>query len=178
MQIESNKLVIRKFQRSDIVAFYKLAKNKECTRFLYWGPFDSEQSKKYVMRAIKLIEKPKPRKYILAVTLKDGTLIGSIFLYIRNFTNRLAEISYLLDPGYWGKGYGSEALQNTLKWAFEDLKMHRIYARADQTNTRSIKLLKRNDFHQEGLLRKDLMIKGKWRDSLIFSLLEDEFIPN
>jgi RimJ/RimL family protein N-acetyltransferase len=178
MQIETNRLTIRKFQESDANAFSKLAKNEEITRFLYWGPLDYEESKKYVLRAIKLTETARPRKYILAVTLQDGTLIGSVFLYIRNFTNRLAEISYLLDTDFWGKGYGSETLQATLKWAFQDLKMHRIFARADQANNRSVELLKRNHFVPEGLLRKDLIIKGKWRDSLIFSLLEDEFVPN
>lgn len=178
MQIESDLLIIRPFKKTDIKAFHQLAKNQTAIRFIHWGPLDYQQSEQYIQRAIKLLKVKQPRKFIFAVTLKDGTFIGTVYLHVRNHIHRLAEISYLLDPAYWGKGLGSEAVQTILKWAFGQLKMHRIVARADRANTNSTNLLRRNHFNEEGVMREDFLFKGKWRDSVLYSLLEDEFKLN
>ena len=84
--------------------------------------------------------------------------------------------------GYWHftddhkrMGYMGEALKAVLKFGFEVLNLHRIDAHINRNNTPSLKLVKANGFVEEGCLRKNYLIDGVFNDSLIFSLLDDEY---
>ncbi len=62
-----------------------------------------------------------------------------------------------------------------LKFGFEDLHLHRIYATCDPRNSGSSKVLTKIGMTYEGRLRDALLIKDGWRDSLVFSVLEQEW---
>jgi [ribosomal protein S5]-alanine N-acetyltransferase len=81
----------------------------------------------------------------------------------------------VLHPDYWGKGIATEAGQLLLKFGFEDLQLHRLFATCDPRNKASEKVLKKLDMTLEGVLREIILLKDGWRDSLLFSMLEHEW---
>ncbi len=170
--------MIRDFTMDDVESFSALAADPEVTRFLYWGPYNTTQTRQFVRKAVSLSEPSPRRKYLLVIEDRQKELLGYIHLNIKSFINAEAEITYCLQKKYWGQGLGSEAVRAVLKYSFEKLHLHRVFARIDEENVKSAALLKKNGFVYEGKLRQDAFMKGQWRDSLIFSVLSHEFLSD
>ncbi len=69
-------------------------------------------------------------------------------------------------------GYTTEALDRILKFAFEELNLHRIEAGCAIENLASARVLEKAGFKLEGTKRKNLPIRGEWKDSFSFAILE------
>jgi len=80
-------------------------------------------------------------------------------------------LGYKLDFEETNKGYISEGLQRVIQVAFDDYKLHRIEANVMPRNIRSIKVLEKLGFEQEGVSKRYLKINGKWEDHLHYVLL-------
>jgi len=58
--------------------------------------------------------------------------------------------------------------------AFQDLGVHRVFATCDPANIASYRVMEKIGMKREGYMREHKFAKGKWRDSLIYSILEHE----
>jgi len=105
----------------------------------------------------------------------DSALIGG--MNINNICRGAAQygsLGYWIDSAHEGQGYMAEALALTLKYAFEDLGLHRVNAASLLHNERSRKLLVTAGFRHEGEARKYLEINGEWQDHILYGLcIED-----
>lgn len=106
---------------------------------------------------------------------ESNQFIGKISLYFFSKQNRRAETGYILNRKFWGRGLMSEALAAVLKYAFEELDMHRIEADVDPDHAASLALLKKFGFVHEGVLRDRWFVHGEWHDSVMLGLLADDF---
>ncbi|MCU0434789.1 MAG: GNAT family N-acetyltransferase [Bacteroidia bacterium] len=86
-----------------------------------------------------------------------------------------SEIGYLIsDLAFRQKGLMSEALKAMIDYGFSAMKLHRIEAFTADDNFASIRLLEKNGFIKEALLREHYLLDGKFIDSLMFSKLSTE----
>ena len=102
---------------------------------------------------------------------EDDKIIGSCGFNYWNKDHKRAEISYDLAYKYWGKGIMTQAVSEVLQFGFKKMNLKRIEATITPTNTKSINLLKKQGFEQEGLLRKHKILHGRFTDAIIMSLL-------
>jgi RimJ/RimL family protein N-acetyltransferase len=79
------------------------------------------------------------------------------------------------DRANWGKGYGQEATELGLRYAFDELNMHRVTITVFGYNERSMALAKKLGFRQEGVFRERLQRDGKRYDMLLYGLLRREW---
>ena len=87
-----------------------------------------------------------------------------------------AEIGYgLFDDSFKQKGLMSEALPPIIEFGFITMKLHRIEALAAAYNVPSLKLLAKMNFKKEGVLREHYFVNDRMEDSVIFSLLKNDF---
>lgn len=94
-----------------------------------------------------------------------------------DYKNRNAELIIDIgEPDYWGKGYGQEALQILLQYAFHELNLHRLSLRVFDFNERAIRLYSRMGFKQEGVMKETLFRNGAWHDIIYMGLLRSEYI--
>ncbi len=108
------------------------------------------------------------------VFLKDDPtqIIGTVCLHdIRRFSYSHCEIGYKFDMEYQHAGYAREAVACAVSIAFENLNLHRIFARVMPENTSSIRLLEALNFHNEGLERGCIQIQGRWQDHIRYAIL-------
>jgi ribosomal-protein-alanine N-acetyltransferase len=84
-----------------------------------------------------------------------------------------AFIGYSIDEKYQGQGLMKEAVQVAIKFAFEDLGLHRIEAATLVDNIKSQRVLLANGFKQIGISEKYLHINGKWRDHVVFYKIDE-----
>ena len=106
----------------------------------------------------------------------DGAIAGTITLsqiFRKGFQN--AYLGYLLGASFTGKGYMTEAVALILRFAFVDLKLHRIDANVQPDNEPSLAVLRRNEFTREGFSRKYLKIGGRWRDHERWAMIREDW---
>jgi [ribosomal protein S5]-alanine N-acetyltransferase len=88
-----------------------------------------------------------------------------------------AYLSYYADAGCAGQGYVSEGLALVVDEAFERLDFHRLEANIQPGNERSLALVRRLGFRQEGFSPRYLQVDGVWRDHERWAILADEWKP-
>lgn len=104
----------------------------------------------------------------------DGEAVGMISLDIGD-RHGSAEIGISIAPEFHGNGYGTEASRLLTTYAFEELRMHRVMARAFAFNEGSKRIWEKLGFEQEGLHREAAFTGGEYVDVVHFGVLEDEW---
>ena len=120
-------------------------------------------------------EEPRT-KFQLAITLaSNGQLIGNCGIRKETPDTQEADIGYELDPHYWGRGYATEAAHAILAFGFRELALHRIWAWCIAENAASAHVLEKLGMRQEGHLRQNEWMQGRWWDTLLYAILEHEW---
>ncbi|KAL1592160.1 hypothetical protein SLS59_009816 [Nothophoma quercina] len=107
-----------------------------------------------------------------------GTAIGEIHLsrLPPNTTHhRWTEIGIDILPNFQGRGYGREAIEWALDYAFRRAGLHRVRIRAFGWNTGALRLYEKIGFKLEGRERESLWHEGRWWDGVEFGMLEGEW---
>lgn len=99
--------------------------------------------------------------------------IGVISLHNIKYEYQNGEIGYWTRKKFWRNGYAKEAAKLLIKYAFQELKLIRIYATLQKENTGSLALLISLGFEVEGLMRKSVKNKGIFVDRYICSLIKE-----
>jgi ribosomal-protein-alanine N-acetyltransferase len=84
-------------------------------------------------------------------------------------------MGYWLGVPYWGQGYATEAGGEVLRYGFEDLKLHRIFASHFEHNPTSGKVLCKLGMHHEGCQRKHILKWNRFVDSELYGILREEW---
>lgn len=105
---------------------------------------------------------------------RDETPIGSVFLVHVDLEGRNAELGYWITPDEQGNGYATEAAELCLTYAFDELGLHKVWARTVTDNDASRRVLEKLGFQQEGVFREQWWGFGDYVDECRFGLLESE----
>lgn len=101
--------------------------------------------------------------------------MGLLSLWDRTIPHQAAEVSIWLGQPFRNRGAGTEALRVALRYAFDDLKLHKVYLRVLEYNTRAIRAYEKCGFRVEGVLRDEMRVSGRWYALVYMGVLADEF---
>lgn len=176
MQFETPRLLLREFKATDWKDVHEYAVDPEVVKYMEWGPNTSDETIAFVDEALEK-QRHKPRLcFDLAVIVKEESkLIGACGLRIMPSDEEQADIGYCYNRNYWHKGFATEACRAIVDHGFLELKLHRIRATCDAENLGSARVLKNSSMRQEALFKEDKKIKGRWRDTLLFAILKEEW---
>ncbi len=122
------------------------------------------------------VEKEKELYFFIIRTLADDKPIGLIDLSGFSWTSRNAWVGIGLgEREYWGKGYGSDAMRVLLRYAFEELNLHRINLDVFEYNERAIRSYLKCGFVEEGRARQALRREGRRWDMIFMGVLKSEW---
>lgn len=102
------------------------------------------------------------------------TPVGSAGLIDVDLEGRKAELGYWIEPDEQGNGYATEAAQLVLTHAFDQLGLHKVWARTVHDNEGSKRVLEKLGFQQEGVLREHWLGLDRYVDEYRFGLLKSE----
>jgi RimJ/RimL family protein N-acetyltransferase len=172
----TDRLILRDFEETDWLAVHEYGSDPEVVRYMLFAPNTEADTRDYISRKLTQQKEEPRRSYDLAlITRREGRLIGACGIYVHSPQNREGWIGYILNRGFWGQGYMTEAAQRIVGFGFEELGLHRIYATCDPANVRSTKVMEKLRMRWEGHLREHQFAKGTWRDSLLYAVLENEW---
>ncbi|WP_323174793.1 GNAT family protein, partial [Natrialba sp. PRR66] len=86
-----------------------------------------------------------------------------------------AEIAYWLSPDVHGDGIMTEAARLLVRYAFEELRLHRVRGRALATNPASQRVLEKTGMQREGVMREAENVNGEYVDMVYFGVLREEW---
>ena len=137
MIVGTERLILRPWNESDAEALYEYAKNPNVGPIAGWPIHTSVENSRQIIRDVLSAE------YTYAITLKEeDKAIGCVGLMIgkaSNFglTEEEAEIGYWIGEPFWGNGYVPEAVKELMKYAFENLKLTRLWCGYFEGNEKS-----------------------------------------
>ena len=117
----------------------------------------------------------KNEKNVLRCTIDvENTAVGAVMLTDIDYKNGNAEVHIKLSSSNnRGKGYGTDALNTIVKYAFLELRLHCIYAKISQKNNISQKLFSKCGFKEEGILKSRIYKKGEYIDLISYSIINN-----
>ena len=166
MTLTTPRLQLRAFSATDFAWLHPITANPAVTRYTDWGPNTPADTQAFLDEAAR--SGSGPDDFTWAVTLPDGTGIGSAGLQVTSRRNQRASFGYMLDPARWGQGYATEVAQALVARA-QPLGVHRVEATCHPDNAASARVLEKAGLTLEGRLRDHLLVRGAWRDSLLFA---------
>ena len=170
-EISTEKLFLKQIKAVDFNDFFRLRSDKNIMKYiprpLAKDISDVEILVEKIDAGIKNNERINWGIYLNTT----GKLIGSIG-YVNIYPDNLrAEIGYLLDTAFHGKGLMKEAIVAVINFGFDTMKLHSIEAVVQHMNIASAKLLEKNNFVKEAHFKEYVYHNGKYSDAVVYSLI-------
>ncbi|HEX6804193.1 MAG TPA: GNAT family protein [Terriglobales bacterium] len=169
--LETQRLVLRSWNQSDIPELVPLIGTREvaATTLRIPHPYREEHAREFLSSIAK------ENELRLSVRLRrDGRLVGGIGLH-PNAPHQHAELGYWLGVPFWGNGYASEAARAVVRYGFEQIQFHRIFASHFEGNAASARVLQKLGMRREGCMRQHVLKWGRFIDIQLYGVLREEF---
>src|SRR6056297_1939264 len=167
--IKTKKFTLRPFKMGDAPQVAEQAHDKEVSRNTLAIPYP--YSVKDGEEWLKIVLKEKRKKYPAQLTFAvevEGKVAGAISLvHIRH--GHKAELGYWLGKDYRGRKLMSRAIKEVCRFGFNELKLKRITAKVFTFNPASKRVLEKNSFELEGILKKEAKKGNKYIDSYLMA---------
>jgi ribosomal-protein-alanine N-acetyltransferase len=171
--LETARLLLRDERLEDVDAFLAYRCKETYWRHIPIEPPTPESIAKRTARLLPTQTQVPRTFYMLAAVEKDsGEVIGEAT--VNALTNHSAEIGFSFSHARWGRELGTEVASGLLRFGFGHLRMHRMFARVDPSNTPSIRILEKVGMTLEGVHRHVVYSRGIWWDLAQYSILEQE----
>ena len=176
MKIETERLILDRFDLADAKTFYQLVgSDSEVTKYVVWNVHENENATRRAIQ--KWIDKYNDfNTYYWVVRLKNTSeAIGSISCVNVDIKNETCELGYVISSREWNKGYATESLRYVIKYLQEE-GFNTIYAEHLSLNPASGRVMEKVGMKYEGILRNRMKDKvtGKYDNLLSYSILKDE----
>ncbi len=147
MTIPTPRLILREFSVEDIDRMHSWQSDPRYLEHYPWDRAAREDTARLIDRFLAWQdERPRWRWQWAIVLGRPGRLIGSSGVRRLAPESPEADVGYELDPDHWGQGYATEAVAAVVRFAFDELGLENLTARAVRTNVRSIRVLGRLGF--------------------------------
>ncbi len=176
--IYGERVRLRAIERSDIPAFVRWFNDPEVRQYLaMYLPLSIAQEEQWFEEMLQRQQQGKD--FIFAVEAKVGeewVLIGNVGLHRIDWKNRFAFFGIVLgEKSYWNQGYGTDATRTMLRFAFEELNLHRVELEVFGENARARRCYEKAGFRYEGIRRQAFFSRGTYHDSYLMAILREEF---
>jgi len=175
--LRGTKVILRAPTRADIPAYVRWFNDPDVTQFLggnMW-PMSQEAEERWFDRMLE--------KEVLVLAIETlpaagqgGLLIGNCGLHDVDERNRRATLGIVIgEKEYWSKGYGTDAIMTLLRYAFDEINLHKVSLSVYDFNPRGVRCYEKCGFKVEGRLRQHIFRHGGWHDEIRMGILRDEF---
>jgi ribosomal-protein-alanine N-acetyltransferase len=176
-KLETNRLILRRFELSDAEAMFKnWASDSEVTKYLMW-PTHKEIGVSECVLKEWISQYEEDNFYQWAVVLKSNgnEPIGSIAIVRIDEQIDMVHVGYCIGKEWWNKGITSEALTALISFFFNEVKVKRIECRHDPKNPNSGKVMEKCGLIYEGTIKQ-----GDWNnqgvcDYSMYGLVSEDY---
>ncbi|MES9823758.1 MAG: GNAT family N-acetyltransferase [Candidatus Thiodiazotropha endolucinida] len=174
--LETPRLRLRPVELTDAPSIQKAASAREIadTMISLQHPYPPGEAERYVTR--QHAEREAGRSVTFTIEFKaEGLFCGLVELRDIEREHSQGELSFWLAVEAWGQHYMSEVIQAVVQYGFVDLGLNRLYAFHMLRNPASGRVLVKNGFKQEGLLRQRVRKWGRFEDVALWAIIRQEW---
>ena len=176
--IETKRLTLRPFECSDLDIIIKLYGDEEIMEYMPFPVMNQEMAQQLLDKNVAGWEATPQIHYEMAVICKEtGEKIGRAEI-TRNYFEESAMIGWMLIKSAWGMGYATEIANALIRYCFDELQVHRVYALCHPKNTASWKVMEKCGMHQEAhyiqKCRYDKADGVRWEDELEYAAIRTD----
>jgi ribosomal-protein-alanine N-acetyltransferase len=172
VELSGARALVREIAPRDVETLLELASDPEVVRFTHWPARTREALAAFVARAIEARHASPRVTYALAIDERSsGSAVGFVRLAVTSVEHEQAELGAYLLRHHWRKGFATEVGDAMCAFAFDALRLHRLFCHCDVENVASLRTIEKLGFVREGTLRHRLRIDGVWRDSHLYAMV-------
>ena len=172
--LETKRLLLRAFTLEDATQVRELASAREvaATTLNIPHPYDTSDAETWIASHPGSFQAGEAVHF--AITRKqEGDLIGAVGLQIQA-VHRRAELGYWIGVPYWNQGYCSEAAAAVVRFGFEELGLHRVFAHHFSSNPASGRVMHKVGMLHEGRLHEHVLKWDAFHDLEIYGLTRED----
>lgn len=172
MNIRGKNIILRAVSLKDAILLMNLINDSETEEMLGGSsfPVSLEEQEKWIISQ-------QGRKDVLrciVMRLDDEVGVGTVILTDIDRKNGVAQVHIKMDKNEGrGRGYGKDALNTIVNYAFDEMRLNCIYANVIEYNDSSRALFEKCDFKREGILRSRVYKNGKYNDIVSYSKIRE-----
>ena len=172
--LQTERLTLRPYALSDIPALVPLigAREVAATTLRIPHPYTEAGARDFIASSQEDLANGKCLRLGIILRRSD-TLCGGVGLMIAS-DHRHAELGYWIGVPYWGNGYATEAARAVVKYGFETLGLHRIFASHFANNPASAGVLRKIGMRHEGRQRAHILKWGEFLDLEMYGMLASD----
>ena len=160
-------------------SFARWHRDSEFKRLLDFDPARLYSAKAIKEWMEKHLESKKDAFWFSIRTLEDDCLIGDIDLMVTNWSSGEAFVGVGIgERDFWGKGYGTDAMNVILRYAFLELNLRRVSLDVFEYNERAVRSYQKAGFQLEGRQRQYIQREGRRWDVLYMGILREEWMED
>lgn len=174
-----HKIKIEYICHNDIEDICRMLEKESVCRWLFFGPNTHEVTKAYFTPLVKSLSKERsegkiPTSPIFTIRTKDAKeFSGQCALLTVEFCPGTYLIAYQIDDNFMGIGFGREACEFLIYYAFTQSDAYRLNGDTAYENTASWKIMERCGFSYEGKRSNYWSYRGRYHDQVIYGLLKE-----
>ena len=172
--LTGKQIELRAVEPEDLDALYRW--ENDSSLWIYGStvsPFSRYLLKQYIENYTADIARDKQLRLII-MRKESRQVIGAIDCFDYDITNRKAAIGLLIDPDHKRQGFGRDALETFIEYAFRFLHLHQLYVHIPVCNTASIALFRTCGFHESTRLKDWIRLPQGYAYALIFQKFNRE----
>ena len=172
--LQTERLTLRPYALSDIPTLVPLigAREVAATTLRIPHPYTEAYARDFIAIAQEDLSNGKCLRLAIILRQRD-MLCGGVGLIIES-AHRRAELGYWIGVPYWGNGYATEAARAVVKYGFETLGLHRIFASYFSHNSASASVLTKIGMRHEGCQRAHILKWGDFLDLEMYGMLASD----
>lgn len=162
IKLMGNEVYLRPITSDDTDLIVKWRNQENVMKyFFYRGAFTKEGHEQWLEEKVK---SGKVVQFIVCMKENDKP-VGSTFLRDIDTVHKKAEFGFFLgEEDVRGRGIGKDIVNVTVEYAFKIMELHRVYARAFESNKPSVESFLKNGFVQEGIFKDSVYTDGEYHD--------------
>jgi RimJ/RimL family protein N-acetyltransferase len=170
VELVTDRLVLRDYRGDDLDAVQVYASDLEVCRFMEWGPNTPDDTRAFLETVVASAREQPRSAYELAIT-REGEVIGGVGLRVDSVAHQRGNVGWVVRRDAWGQGYATEAARALIGFGVTSLGLHRVEATCEPANLASVRVMAKLGMSREGHLRDHMLVRGRWRDSLLHAYL-------
>jgi len=174
--LRGKRISITPIKREYIESFIKWLNDPEITQYLtIYLPLTLMEEEEW-LENLKNRQNTIHFSIVISKENNSGKLIGNCGIHNIDWKNRFGEAGIMIgEKEFHNQGYGTEAMELLLEYAFNTVNLNRIELNVYDYNTRAIKLYKKLGFTEEGRRRQFMWNKGSYHDAILMGMLTEEW---
>ncbi|GAB4379585.1 MAG: GNAT family protein [Elainellaceae cyanobacterium] len=175
--LETDRLLLRPLSLLDAPSIQEKASTRAIadTTISIPHPYPNGEAERYIARQLDAWKAGRSVTFGIDRKSQQG-ICGILEIRELEQEHAQAELSFWVAAELWGQGYMSEALKPAISFGFDNLRLNRLYAYHMLRNPGSGKVLQKNGFVREGVLRQRVCKWGVFEDVALWAILRNDWL--